>query len=63
MKPFVRTEMPFKQFMMQEAERLGITKHALEMRRLRGLYTVPHAVRKGPSGRAICVIIATPQPA
>lgn len=57
----IRIEIPFKTWVMNEAEKLGIKKHALHCRILRRRHPLPGIVKRGPSGRAISIILITDQ--
>ena len=53
----VTIEIPFKEWLHNEAVKLGISPHALDMRLSRGRHPYPHGTKRGPSGRAISVVI------
>ena len=59
MTPQVRIEIPWKQWVMTEAERLGIDHHALQMRLARKRHPLPPHLKRGPTGRIISLTIFT----
>ena len=57
MKARVTIEIPYKEWLHNEAEKLGISIHALEVRLHRGRHPYPASLKRGRSGRAIAVVV------